>query len=137
MKEISKGYAYFWIRHAEGKRPPHFTWLRIWNRCRTSWRNKLRPRSWLWHRLQPKRICEVDRVIPNISIKVGSATKPNWVFIQESSRIGIIVSGAIVVQTYFGIKLASGVAEGICGVSAGCRHVAKGVVRIGVRRVAR
>src|SRR5262245_60097733 len=54
---------------------------------------------------QPKRIDPIHRIIPHIAIEVYSPRKPNRVFAHESADARVIISGAVEIQTRFGVEL--------------------------------
>jgi len=63
---------------------------------------------------QSKRIEAIDRIIVGIRIKVGPSTRVlDRIFAKKTARNRIVISGAVVVQTGFGIELATRVLEPI------------------------
>src|SRR5271168_1844485 len=78
---------------------------------------------------KPIRINKTQRISVDVSVWIGAAAEPDWIFGDEPSPGRIIVPGPVVVQPR-PVVLASGILEGIVVRRAGGGSVAVGIVAI-------
>src|SRR5438552_6332098 len=86
--------------------------------------------------VQPQRVNPVCRVVFDVLIKIGVVIQRSLivrVFTDEPARGWIVVSGAIVIQTAFGVGFAGGVLEWVHERPCRGRQFTEGVVSVGVR----
>lgn len=88
-------------------------------------------------RLQARRIDKVHGIAGYIRVKVDAALKPYRVFAQESSRDAVVIPGAVISQSGFGIKVPPRVLERIDESSSCPGEIAKRIVEVCVRQSAR
>src|SRR6185437_12866017 len=83
-------------------------------------------------RVQAEGVSQYRRVIVDIRIKVHIRIEPPWVLAEKLSDRGIVVSGAVVVETSLGIEFAGRVLERISERAVGGDLFAKGIERVGL-----
>src|SRR4030095_7913670 len=57
--------------------------------------------------IKTERIDTNGRISTDIIIEVSAAAEPNWVFLQEATWVGIVLSRPIVIESCFRIQLPS------------------------------
>lgn len=79
-----------------------------------------------------RRVLCVHGTVEDVNITIVFSTVPNWIFAEEPSQRLIVISGAVVVESGFGVKLPAGVLEGIRNSPGRSREVAKRIVDIAI-----
>jgi len=84
-------------------------------------------------RLRPltARVGGVDRTVCYISVEIDAAIERDRVFAEEPARVGIVVSGPVVIQPGFRVELAGRVLQRIGERASGSGQLSEGVVGIG------
>src|SRR5882762_692419 len=77
-------------------------------------------------------IPKVCRVIPHVVVKVYANLELLWIFTEKSSDTLIVVTGAVFIDSSFGVKLSRSVPEWVREGTSGCGQLAVGVVRISI-----
>src|SRR5581483_7588859 len=76
-----------------------------------------------------RRILSTDRPVLNVYVVVDRRLESQGIFRDESAKSRIVVSGAVIIESGFGIELSSRVTEGVRGAAGGGRQISEGIIR--------
>lgn len=88
-------------------------------------------------RTQTKGIVKVGHAIVRVGIKVLLASKSDRVFTDEPTDLWVVVSGAVVTQVAFGIKVSPSVLERVCDAAGRSGQFPEGIVGVAVGNCSR
>ena len=79
-------------------------------------------------RAEPSWVVSYNRVVVDVWIEVIRTAESNRILAQESTRRGVVVASAIIVEGGVGVELAGGVAEPVRGAAGGVGEETEGIV---------